>query len=87
MGKAEIITSFPFNGKKVAGSKMIVGRIEKTSDLRLIRGEVELGKIKAISIKKQKSEVNGVSQGEEFGIFFTPQLDFNAGDVIVAVKE
>ena len=87
LGKAEIITSFPFNGKKVAGSKMIVGRIEKTSDLRLIRGEVELGKIKAISIKKQKSEVNGVSQGEEFGIFFTPQLDFNAGDVIVAVKE
>jgi translation initiation factor IF-2 len=87
LGKAEIVTSFPFDGKKVAGSKMIVGRIEKTSDLRLIRGETELGKIKAISIKKQKSEVNGVSQGEEFGIFFAPQLDFSAGDVIVAVKE
>ncbi|HLD91989.1 MAG TPA: translation initiation factor IF-2 [Patescibacteria group bacterium] len=87
LGKAEIITSFPFNGKKVAGSKMINGRIEKTSDLRLVRGEIELGKIKAISIKKQKSEINGVAQGEEFGIFFTPQLDFTAGDVIVAVKE
>ena len=64
-----------------------MGRIEKTSDIRLMRGEVELGKVKALSIKKQKTEVNGVSQGEEFGIFFAPQLDFAAGDVIVAVKE
>jgi hypothetical protein len=52
-----------------------------------MRGEVELGKVKALSIKKQKNEVNSVGQGEEFGIFFAPQLDFNAGDVIVAVKE
>ena len=85
LGKAEIVTSFPFNGKKVAGSKVLMGRIEKTSDLRLMREDVELGKIKALSIKKQKTEVSSVSQGEEFGIFFTPQLDFMAGDAIIAV--
>ena len=85
LGKAEIVTSFPFNGKRVAGSKVLMGRIEKTSDLRLMREDVELGKIKALSIKKQKTEVSSVSQGEEFGIFFTPQLDFMAGDAIIAV--
>ncbi|HCR35513.1 hypothetical protein A2130_02810 [Candidatus Woesebacteria bacterium GWC2_33_12] len=85
LGKAEIVTSFPFNGKRVAGSKVLMGRIEKTSDLRLMRGDVELGKITATSIKKQKQEVSGVSQGEEFGIFFHPQLDFQIGDVIIAV--
>ncbi|AKM83028.1 hypothetical protein A2422_03570 [Candidatus Woesebacteria bacterium RIFOXYC1_FULL_31_51] len=86
LGKAEITTSFPFDGKKVAGCKVFSGRIEKTSDLRLFRGEVELGKVKVISIKKQKQEVPGVSQGEEFGIFFTPQLDFQTGDMLVSVS-
>ncbi len=87
IGKAEIVASFPFDGKKVAGSKIIMGRIEKTGDVRLMRGETELGKIKILSIKKQKQEVQGASQGEECGIFFAPQLDFQIGDVIVAVKE
>ncbi len=87
LGKAEIQAEFPFDGKRVAGSKILMGRIEKTFDTRLVRGETELGKIKILSIKKQKQEVNGVSQGEECGIFFAPQLDFKTGDVIVAVKE
>jgi translation initiation factor IF-2 len=87
LGKAEILAEFPFDGKRVAGSKVIIGRIEKTFDTRLVRGETELGKVKVLSIKKQKQEVNGVSQGEECGIFFAPQLDFKIGDVIVAVKE
>ena len=87
IGKAEILATFPFDGKKVAGSKVMMGRIEKTSDTRLMRGDIELGKIKILSIKKQKQEVPGASQGEECGIFFAPQLDFQIGDAIVAVKE
>lgn len=87
VGRAEILATFPFDGKRVAGSKIMMGRIEKTGDVRLMRGEKELGKIKVLSIKKQKQEVPGASQGEECGIFFAPQLDFQIGDVIVAVKE
>lgn len=86
VAKAEIIASFPFDGKKVAGSKIVMGRIEKTGDIRLMRGENELGKVKIISIKKQKQEVPGASQGEECGIFFAPQLDFQIGDAIIAVE-
>lgn len=85
LGKAEIMASFPFDGKKIAGCKVLQGRIEKTSDLRLLRSDKEIGKITAISIKKQKQEVLGVGQAEEFGIFFHPQLDFQVGDVIIAV--
>lgn len=86
LGKAEIMTSFPFDNKKIAGSKVLHGRIEKTGDIRLMRGDKELGKVKVLSIKKQKQEVPGVSQGEECGILFVPQLDFITGDVIVSVK-
>jgi len=86
IGRAEILAEFPFDGKRVAGSKILQGRIEKTGDLRLMRGEKELGKIKVLSIKKQRQEVSGVAQGEECGIFFVPQLDFQIGDAIVAVN-
>lgn len=85
LGRAEVLASFPYDGKKVAGCKVLQGRIEKTFDLRLVRSEKEIGKITATSIKKQKQEVPGVGQGEEFGIFFHPQLDFQVGDVIIAV--
>lgn len=86
LGKAEILASFPFDNKKVAGSKVMLGRIEKTGDIRVMRGDKELGKVKILSIKKQKQEVPGVSQGEECGILFVPQLDFQIGDVIVSVN-
>ena len=86
IGKAEIVASFPFDNKKIAGSKVLQGRIEKTGEIRLMRGETELGKVKILSIKKQKQEVAGVSQGEECGILFMPQLDFQIGDAIVSVN-
>lgn len=87
LGKAEIVDEFPFSKLRVAGCKMISGKISKTSDLRLMRKKVELGKIKAKSLKKQKTEVESVGQGEEFGILFVPQLDFEKGDVVLSVQE
>lgn len=87
LGKAEIIASFPFNNKKVAGCKVLQGRINKTDSLILTRGEKQVGIIKAVSMKKQKQEVNEVKAGEEFGIVFEPQLDFAIGDVILSVRK
>jgi len=85
MGKAEILASFPFNQKKIAGCKVVSGRIAVKDRLVLLRGEKELGKVRALSIKKQKEELAEVKQGEEFGILFEPQLDFLKGDVLVSV--
>jgi len=84
LGKAEIIASFPFDNKKVAGCKIVQGRVGKADQLVLMRGEKELGKIRILSIKKQKTEVSEAKQGEELGILFVPQLDFTIGDVILA---
>jgi hypothetical protein len=69
---------------------IVAERIQE--ELEQARQGVSRELIYAQSIKeqpylKQKQEVNGVSQGEECGIFFAPQLDFKIGDVIVAVKE
>lgn len=77
---------FPFNDKKVAGCKVISGRISKGDRLSLVRGEREVGKGKASSLRKQKTEVGSVGQSEEFGVIIEPQLDFIKGDVIVSTS-
>ncbi|HET7099232.1 MAG TPA: translation initiation factor IF-2 [Patescibacteria group bacterium] len=86
-GHAQILASFPFNNKKVAGSKVIDGKLTKGDSLLLMRGEKEVGKSRISSIKKQKQEVGVVGQGEECGIILEPQLDFEIGDVLVSVSK
>jgi translation initiation factor IF-2 len=87
LGKAEIVASFPFNDKKVAGSKVISGRISKGDHIVLMRADKEIGKAKVVSIRKQKAEVPSVGPSEEFGVILEPQLDFIKGDVIVSVTK
>ncbi|KKS96160.1 MAG: Translation initiation factor IF-2 [Microgenomates group bacterium GW2011_GWC1_43_13] len=86
IGRAQVLASFPFNNKKVAGCKVLDGRISKGDSLVLTRDAKEIGKGKAVSIKKQKLEVASVGQSEEFGVITEPQLDFAIGDVIVSVR-
>lgn len=84
LGRAEIIASFPFDEKKIAGCKVLQGKITKGSTLTLVHAEKEIGKAKALSLKKQKSEITQASAGEDFGVLLTPQLDFQIGDVLVS---
>ena len=86
LGRAKILASFPFDNKKVAGSKVIEGKITKGDTVTLLRNEKEVGKAKIISLKKQKVETGSVSQNEEFGAIFEPQLDFSLGDMIVSSR-
>jgi translation initiation factor IF-2 len=87
LGKAEIIGIFPFNNKKIAGCRVIQGKINKQNQIKILRKEKELGIVRPISIKKQKIEVEEVGQGEEFGILFVPQLDFDKGDMLISVAK
>lgn len=87
LGNAEILAIFPFNEKKVAGCKVLSGKISKGDAVILKRGEKEIGRARAISLKKQKTEVASVGQSEEFGVILDPQLDFAKGDVIISVAQ
>jgi len=87
LGKAQIVSEFPFNGMRVAGCRMAMGKISKSNLLKLVRGELELGRIKVVSLRKAKVEVGEVANGEEFGLLFTPHLDFKVGDGIIATNK
>lgn len=85
-GKAEIVASFPYDGKKVAGCKIIQGQISKADKLLLKRGEEEIGQVKITSMKKGKQDIQDVKQGEECGIIFYPQLDFRPSDMVISMR-
>lgn len=87
LGKAQILNIFPFDDKKVAGCKVVNGKITKNDLLILSRNERDLGKIKILSMKKGRQEISDAGPGEEFGILFTPQLEFKVGDVILSVRK
>src|SRR3989344_2942602 len=87
LGKAEIIATFPYEAKKIAGSKILQGKISKKDNVVLMSKEKEVGIVKILSMKKGKVDIEEAKQGEECGIFFAPQLDFNVGDVILSVRK
>lgn len=86
-GIAQILKTFPYDGKKVAGCRIKRGAIEKGDGLVLMREGEEVGRVRVVSIKKQKDEVEKVKDGEECGILFKPQLDFDKGDMLVSVSK
>ena len=88
LGSAKILKSFVYNEtRRIAGCKIISGVISKRSHLRLERADKILGEVKPLSIKKGKEEIFDAKNGEEFGIYFEPQLDFAPGDMIISVAE
>jgi translation initiation factor IF-2 len=85
LGEAQIVASFPFNSKRVAGCKMLKGQITKNASLTLMRQGKPIGKVKAVSLRRQKEEISVARAGEEFGVIFRPQLDFAEGDMLLSV--
>lgn len=84
-GEAQVVATFPYNDQKVAGCKVLKGKITKGDTLILMRDDKKLGQAKISSMKKQKTSIDQAVSGDEFGVIFKPQLDFKVGDMILSV--
>lgn len=83
LGRAKILASFEHDDKsKIAGCRQEEGRLTKSDRIRIVRESQILGNVKLKALKKQKQDIDKVTQGEEFGILFEPQFDFQVGDVL-----
>lgn len=82
LGRAQILAAFPHGKEKIAGCRMLEGRITGSDRLRLVRGKDVIGEMRPTSIRKNKEKVEKVGNGEEFGVVLVPQFDFKPGDVI-----
>ena len=84
-GTAQILEIFKVSGAgKVAGSKIIEGEINNTSDVRIIRDGAIIYTGKVGTLFREKNQVKQVSNGQECGITVKDYLDFQKNDTIEA---
>jgi len=86
LGKAEIIAEFEIRGTRIAGAKVREGRIAKSEKIHIKRGDQIIGDVKIVSMKHGKEDIAEAKTGQEFGVVFSPPLDFKIGDVIIAFR-
>jgi len=86
-GKAEIIAEFEMKGERIAGAKVISGRISKNDKICLQRGQEILGENTFKSMKHGKEEITQATTNLEFGAVFTSPIKFQKGDFLVACRD
>lgn len=84
LGRGSIIAEFPFNKDKIAGTKIISGRLAKGDSVRVMRGETEVARVRIKSIKKGKDDITKAETGGECGVLFDKEVDFMLQDDIIA---
>ncbi len=86
-GRAQIIAEFPYGkGDRIAGCRVLEGAITKGPKVRVVRGEDIIGEGKIKSLKKVREEVTKVEKGQECGIMFDPNLEFQTGDLVESYR-
>lgn len=86
-GVAQIIAEFPFGqDARIAGCKVLDGVFSKGPKVRLVRGEEVIAEGKITSLKMGREEVTKVEKGQECGMMFDANLDFQIGDVIESFR-
>jgi translation initiation factor IF-2 len=85
LGKGAIVAEFPFDGQRIAGTKVLSGRIARGDMVRIMREENEIGRAKIKSVRRGKDDVTKVDAGNDCGLLFDKNVAFEAGDGIIAV--
>jgi len=86
LGQAEIIAEFEIKKERVAGCRVIEGKISKKDRLHLKRGLEIVGDTRIKSMKQGRQTVTHSGIGEEFGAILSPSLDFEVGDMLVSYR-
>jgi translation initiation factor IF-2 len=83
LGNAEILEVFNITKVgKVAGCRVVEGKVERGAGVRLLRDNVVIHEGKLKTLKRFKDEVADVPMGQECGMAFENYEDIRAGDVI-----
>ncbi len=87
LGQAEIIAEFEVKKDRIAGCKVIEGRIAKGDKLHLKRGKKLIGDCRIKSMKHGKEDVEKAKKEEEYGVILSPPLDFRLGDMLISFRK
>ncbi len=82
IGEAKILAEFVKGPVKIAGMRIMAGKIRANCVAELLRGKKNLGETTIKSLFQKTSAVVEVKKGEECGALFSTQLDFKPGDIV-----
>src|SRR3989344_3146587 len=85
LGRGQIIAEFPFEDSRIAGTKVLSGRLARGDTVRVVRDETDILRVKIKSIRQGKEDTTRVGIGVECGVVFDKTVDFILGDAIIAV--
>lgn len=85
LGMGVIIAEFPFDGQRIAGTRVTAGRLAKGDTVRIMRGEEEFIRARIKSIRQGKKEVTKAEEGIECGVLFDKKVDFVLQDAIIPI--
>ncbi len=85
LGSATILAEFPFDNQRIAGVKVDSGRLVRSDQIKVMRGDTEVTRAKIKSLRQGKEEVSKVETGGECGILFDRKVDFQLNDAIIPV--
>jgi translation initiation factor IF-2 len=86
LGVGTVIAEFPFEKSRIAGTRVVSGRLARGDTVKIMRAEAEIARARIKSIRKGKEDVTKVEKaGVECGILFDKKVDFALQDAIIAV--
>ena len=87
LGKIEIRNTFKVPGVGIVGGAYVLeGKVQRNSEIRLVRDGIVIHEGKISSLKRFKDDVKEVNQGYECGIGIENYNDIKEGDIIEAFK-
>lgn len=86
LGKAQILAEFKSNDVKVAGCRVLEGRIVRGDLVKIMRDKTEVGRTRIKSLKHNKDDIPKAEMNLECGVLLDKKLDFRIGDTIIAYK-
>ena len=88
IGRVKILKHFSSTGNKhVVGGRVEEGIFKKGAHITIHRRGIDVGTGKVINIQSQKSDVDQVSEGTEFGAQIDTRADIAGGDILELNEE
>jgi len=87
LGEAKIMQKFTVKGSPVAGCQITSGKFTVGDKVHLLRKKEQLADAKIKSIYKGKEKVDKTKKGDECGLGFSTDLDFNSKDTLQAFTQ
>lgn len=83
LGKAKIVAEFPFDKDRIAGTKVLSGRLARGDSVRIMRKDEEIARVRIKSLHRGKDDITKMETGGECGVLFDKKVDFTLQDDII----